>query len=149
MVLFIKGVRTIKKLFILCSLLFLVGCSNDEKTFENLTEDGEIAKAYLEEQGYEVVRYEGKSVLYFTKDAFETGSFEEKFWSIQPVKPDAYYEKSLPYISFTVKNHPLDKQSEKKQTFVQVLLYDQKVIGGTSSPDSKASVGGFHSLEGK
>ena len=64
-----------KKLLIQSSLLFLVGCSYDEKTFENLTEDGEIAKAYLEEQGYEVVEYEGKSVLYFTKDAFETGSF--------------------------------------------------------------------------
>ena len=70
-----KGVSTMKKLFIQSSLLFLVGCSYDEKTFENLTEDGEIAKAYLEEQGYEVVEYEGKSVLYFTKDAFETGSF--------------------------------------------------------------------------
>ena len=70
-----KGVSTMKKLFILSSLLFLVGCSYDEKKFENLTEDGEIAKAYLEEQGYEVVEYEGKSVLYFTKDAFETGSF--------------------------------------------------------------------------
>ena len=139
-----------KKIFLLFSLLFLVACSNeDEKSFENLTEDGEIAKAYLEEQGYEVVRYEGKSVLYFKKDAFETDSFEEKFWSVQPVKPDAYYEKSLPYISFIVKNHPLDAQSKKKQTFVQVLLYDQKVIGGTSSPDNKASVGGFHSLEGK
>ena len=58
MVLFMKGVSTMKKLFILSSLLFLVGCSYDEKTFENLTEDGEIAKAYLEEQGYEVVRYD-------------------------------------------------------------------------------------------
>ena len=137
-----------KKLILLCSLLFLVACSNNEKSFESLTEDGEIAKAYLEEQGYKVVRYEGKSVLYFTKDEFETGSFEEKFWSVQPVKPDDYYENPLPYISFIVKNHPLDKQSEKKQTFVQVLLYDQKVIGGTSSPDNKASVGGFHSLKG-
>ena len=137
-----------KKIFLLVSLLFLVACSNTEKSFDNLTEDGEIAKAYLEEQGYEVVRYEGKSVLYFKKDAFETGSFEEKFWSVQPVKPDAYYEKPLPYISFIVKNHPLDAQSKKKQTFVQVLLYDQKVIGGTSSPDSKASVGGLQSLNG-
>ena len=58
MVPFMKGVSKMKKLFILSSLLFLVGCSNDEKTFENLTEDGEIAKAYLEEQGYEVVRYD-------------------------------------------------------------------------------------------
>ena len=53
-----KGVSKMKKLFILSSLLFLVGCSYDEKPFENLTEDGEIAKAYLEEQGYEVVRYD-------------------------------------------------------------------------------------------
>ena len=138
-----------KKLLILCSLLCLSGCSNDEKTFENLTEDGEIAKAYLEEKGYEVVRYEGKSVLYFKEDEFETGSFEEKFWSVQPVKPDAYYDKSLPYISFVVKNHPFDEQSKKKQTLVYVLLHDKKVIGGTSFPDIKAGVGGFKSLHGK
>lgn len=143
-----KGVSTLKKLFILCSLLFLIGCSKDEKTFENLTEDGEIAKAYLEEQGYEVVGYNGESVLYFKEADFKTGSFEEKFWSVQPVKPDAYYEKSLSYVSFVVKNHPLDKQSEKNQTLVSVLLYDHKVIGGTSLPDINASVGGFHSLNG-
>ena len=105
-----------KKLSIPCSLLFLVGCSYDEKTFENLTEDGKIAKAYLEEQGYEVVGYNGESVLRFKEANFETGSFEEKFWSVQPVKPDAYYDKSLPYISFIVKNHPFDEQSKKKQT---------------------------------
>ena len=143
------GVRTIKKLFILCSLLFLVGCSNDEKTFENLTEDGEIAKAYLEEQGFEVVGYNGESVLRFKEADFETGSFEEKFWSVQPVKPDAYYDKSLPCISFIVKNHPFDEKKKKKQTLVYVLLHDKKVIGGTSFPDIKAGVGGVHPLEGK
>ena len=123
-----KGVRTMKKLIMLCSLLFLVGCSNDEKTFEKLTEDGEIAKAYLEEQGYEVVGYKGESVLIFKEADFKTDSFEEKFWSVQPVKPDAYYDKSLPYISFIVKNHPFDEQAKKKQTLVYVLLHDKKVI---------------------
>ena len=144
-----KGVSTMKKLFILSSLLFLVGCSYDEKTFEKLTEEGEIAKAYLEEQGYEVVGYNGESALYFKESDFETGSFEEKFWSVQPVKPDAYYDKSLPYISFVMENHPFDEQSKKKQTLVYVLLHDKKVIGGTSFPDIKAGVGGVHSLEGK
>ncbi len=138
-----------KKLLILFSLLFLIGCSNDEKTFETLTEDGEIAKAYLEEYGYEVVRYEGESVLQFKEADFKTGSFEEKFWSVQPVKPDAYIDLPLPYISFYVKNHPSDDQSKKKQTLVYVLLHDKKVVGGTSSPDIKAGVGGFKSLHGK
>ena len=138
-----------KKPFILSSLLFLVGCSYDEKTFENLTEDGEIAKAYLEEQGFEVVGYNGESVLRFKEADFETGSFEGKFWTVQPVKPDAYYDKSLPYISFIVKNHPFDEQSKKQQTSVNVLLHDKKVIGGTSFPDIKAGVGGVHSLSGK
>lgn len=88
-------------------------------------------------------------MLTFKEDEFEPGSFAEKFWPVQPVKAEKYYEISLPYISFIVKNHPLDEQSKKKQTSVNVLLHDKKVIGGTSSPNDKAGVGGFPSLHGK
>ena len=130
-------------------MMFLVACSNDEDTLRDLSSNAEIAKAYLEQHGYKVIQFNKEKELIFTKEQLEDkNSFESKFWAVQSIEPDAFFNEPLQLVTFTVKNHPQDKHSNKKQTVVSVLMDEQDVIGGTSIPDIKASVGGFNPLHG-
>jgi hypothetical protein len=138
-----------KKLIVLLIMFFLVACSNDADTLKDLSKDADIAKAYLEQHGYKIIGFEEEKELIFTPEQLEDkDSFESKFWAVQPVEPDTFLNVPLQLITFTLINHLQDEHSSKKQTIVSVLMHHQDVIGGTSTPDSKASVGGTNPLHG-
>ena len=137
-----------KKLIGLLMLIFLVACSNDEDTLRDLSSDAKIAKAYLEQYGYEVIRFEEEKEIIFTPEQLEKDQYESKFWAVQSLEPESFLNVPLQLITFTIKNHPQDQHSSKKQTIATVLMHGEDVIGGTSSPDQKASVGGPNPLHG-
>lgn len=92
-----------------------------------------MAKAYVEEQGYEVVSYVGDQTSSFEKADLLAAPVRDT-WEVQTVLPDAYI----------VRDHPLG------QANVFVMMLDGEIIGGTSFPDSSEPLmGSSHSLDGK
>lgn len=134
-----------KKILVLfLGLTFIItGCSTQ------LSENGEIAKTYLKELGYQVVSYEDENSIVFTKpQLLELPG--EQIWGVQYTEPDEYLNKEIDTVSFMVKNHPLDDMYDMGKTNVTVYLFNQEVIGGWSFPHSKEGlVGGVYSVDGK
>lgn len=96
-----------------------------------LSENGEIAKMYLEGSGYEVVSYKKDSWQEFSKSDLLSLP-NQQIWSVQHIEPDEYLNKRIDSVTFTVKNHPLDNIFDMGNTSVTVFLFDGKVIGGFS-----------------
>ena len=99
----------LKKILILITLIFLVACSNEETKLNNLSENGEIAKEYIESLGYEVVALQKEDVIRFTKQEMNLPP-NKNFWAVQTIEPTNYLEKDLVQIKFLVKNHPFANQ---------------------------------------
>ena len=139
----------LKKIFIILTLIFLVACSNEETKLNNLSENGEIAKGYIESLGYDVVAFEQEDVVRFMKQDMNLPP-NKQFWSVQTIEPTNYLGKDLVRINFLVKNHPLADMYESDKTELSVVLWNKEVIGGTSFPHSKEPlVGVSSSLDGK
>lgn len=128
------------------------GIYDHEESFNN--KNIRIAGKYIKEQGYtifkllgEVDRYKlDKSMLKNTSG--NLGLIQT--WSVQKVKPDDYFGKEIVVVGFEVRNHPLQKidSNAKDGVCINVMIVDDKVIGGTSSPNVD-TVGGAHSIDGK
>ena len=139
----------LKKIYILITLIFLVACSNEETTLNNLSDNGEIAKEYVESLGYEVVAFEKEDVIRYTEQDMGLPP-NKQFWSVQTIEPTNYLGKDLVRINLLVKNHPLANMYESDKTELSVVLWNKEVIGGTSFPHSKEPLlGGSYSLDGK
>ncbi len=140
------------KKYIIAFLLLaiaLVGCSQTEKKEKTLSENGQAAKVFLEEMGYEVeeVDKEGTQELskkdLLTKDA-------QQVWAVQYKEPDEFLGKKIDTVGFTVKNHPLDDRYREGKTKVTVFLVDGEVIGGWSYPIASTPLASPpYSLDGK
>ena len=136
-----------RNLLLILLFLFLTGCDTNEPAV--LGEDGETAQTYLGYFGYEVVSYEGKSTVVYTKSDL-TEMPDKNTWGLQTVKPDEYLDQDIYQYSFLIKNHPLDDQYESGKTRATVMMFDHKVIGGTSFPCCRNDLtGGGYSIDGK
>lgn len=131
--------------------LFLVACGSESEKEREATigKHGRIAEEHLEKKGYQVISYNGEFIKTLKKaDLLE--EHEKNMWAVQSVSPDAYIGKTIYFEHFTVKNHPIDAQSDFGQAAVTVMVVDGKVIGGKSFPDSDGSyMGNGYSLNGK
>ncbi|WP_214837100.1 hypothetical protein [Exiguobacterium sp. s36] len=139
-----------KRIGIIVCALLLAACSNEgEQSTPTLGADAKVAKAYLEEQGYDVVSYRGNRTSSFEKeDLLELPT--ESTWQVQTTPPDDYIGRDIRHEYFIVRNHPLDDVAELGQTNVSVMMVDGKIIGGTSYPDSAEPLtGSSYSLDGK
>ncbi|MFC4682453.1 hypothetical protein [Exiguobacterium sp. s149] len=139
-----------KRIGIIVCALLLAACSNEgEQSTPTLGADAKVAKAYLEEQGYDVVSYRGNRTSSFEKeDLLELPT--ESTWQVQTTPPDDYIGRDIRHEYFIVRNHPLDEVAELGQTNVSVMMVDGKIIGGTSYPDSAEPLtGSSYSLDGR
>lgn len=139
-----------KRIGIIVCALFLAACSSEgEQSEPTLGADAKVAKAYLEEQGYEVVSYREKRTSSFEKaDLLELPT--RSTWEVQMTPPDEYIGRDIRQEGFIVRDHPLDEVADLGQTNVTVMMVDGKVIGGTSYPDSAEPLtGASYSLDGK
>lgn len=130
--------------------MLLAACSNpSEEPEPTLSADAKVAKAYLEEQGYEVVSYKGNRTSSFEKaDLLELPA--QSTWQVQTTPPDAYIGRDIQQEHFIVRDHPLDEVADLGQTNVTVMMVDGEIIGGTSFPDSAEPLtGGAYSLDSK
>jgi hypothetical protein len=132
-------------------IVIISGCAQQE----TLSNNGDIAQTYLEDQGYEIVSYDGDGSYQFSeKDLRDLP--DQAIWDVQYADPEDFVEKRLYKANFTVKNHPLDQKlygtdpHYLDQTHVTVFIFDGEVIGGTSYPASKEPLSGCcYSLDGK
>lgn len=123
-----------------------------EDPFE-LSENGKIAKRFLEEKGYDVVSYDGASDAYtLTQEKLVEIPFMQHWW-VQSVIPEEFFGKTIETELFTVQSHPLDHSLGSNSlgfTGVSILIVDGIPIGGTSWPLTIEPVyTGVHSLDGK
>lgn len=133
-----------KRIGIIVCVMLLAACSNEsEQPAPTLGADAKGAKAYLEEQGYDVVSYEGDRTLSFEKADLLEAPVRDT-WEVQTTPPDAYIGRDIRQEHFIVRNHPLG------QANVFVMMVDGEIIGGTSYPDSAEPLtGASYSLDGK
>ncbi len=136
-----KGGTMMKKWMIVFFCLFLVACGKEMETESEpeMTENGQVAEAYLEEQQYSIVSFEGEHTSTLTLEELAEDR-ERNVWGLQTVSPDEYVGKTIYYENFTVKDHPIGEQSPAGQIAVSVMIVDGKVIGGTSFPVTDGSV---------
>lgn len=133
-----------KRVGMILAVFLLAACSNEsDQPAPMLGADAKVAKAYLEEQGYDVVSYEGDRTLSFEKaDLLELPT--RSTWEVQTTPPDDYIGRDIRQEHFIVRNHPIG------QANVFVMMVDGEIIGGTSFPDSaEPLVGSAYSLDGK
>lgn len=139
-----------KRVGMILAVFLLAACSNEsDQPAPTLGADAKVAQAYLEEQGYEIVTYEGNGTSSFEKaDLLELPT--RSTWEVQTTPPDDYIGRDIRKERFIVRDHPLDEVAELGQTNVSVMMVDGEIIGGTSYPDSAESLtGASYSLDGK
>ncbi|BBI33652.1 hypothetical protein [Cohnella abietis] len=143
---------------LLCIILLLVvtilsGCRATEN--QELTENAEIAKLYIEKEGYIVLSYESNVSTYvLTKDMVKTLPYS-MYWTLPGNDPKPAYGKTVSVEKFIVKNHPLDNYKSgnaksKGKTEVYVHLANGEVVAGTSFPVMNEQLsGGYWNINGK
>jgi hypothetical protein len=136
-----------KKLMVLVVVIFLAACG------PRLDENGQMAKQYLQDQGYSIKSFEGNATYTFERENL-TDMPDIAYWRVQSVEPDAYIGKEIIQEIFIVKDHPLSEIygpqpgfSEKVE--VRVYIHDGEIIGGISFPSSEGLAGSPYSLDGK
>ncbi|RIW34039.1 hypothetical protein D3H55_10610 [Bacillus salacetis] len=136
-----------KRLIFFTVIFFPVGCG------PQMDSDGELAKQYLLDQGYDIESYEGNKDYSFTRA--ELGDIpHNSMWSVQPVSPEPYIGKEIAQEAFVVKNHPLSEIYGHQEGFtekveVRVFISNGEVIGGISNPVGEGIGGCCYSLDGK
>ncbi|NMH74564.1 hypothetical protein HF078_15870 [Bacillus sp. RO2] len=144
-----------KRIVFLAVIFFLVGCgpqmdSDDELAMDS---DGELAKQYLLDKGYDIESYKGNQDYSFTRA--ELGDMpHNSIWAVQTISPELYIGKEIVQEVFVVKNHPLSEMYGHQEGFtgkveVRVFIYNDEVIGGTSYPVGEGVNGWGYSLDGK
>ncbi|MEG0480333.1 MAG: DUF4830 domain-containing protein [Clostridium sp.] len=139
-----------KVLITLTTLVFLilVSCSN------GLSGEEKVATEFIKSKDYKIVKSLGEPYRYtLTKDmlAGKTASGGAiQSWCVQSSKPEDYFNKEITTYSYEVTNHPMQKNDSnaKNGVWLNIMMCEGKVIGGTSTPNVD-TVGGVFSLEGK
>lgn len=136
-------------LFILF-VFILAACDNQEEALS--AEPYDIAKLYLEEEGYTILSHEKTVEPYrLTKNKLRSVSDSQLWqalsWQAQPIDPDDYIGKEIYGENFIIENHPHDHwesgaTTSLGETHVYVLIVDGEVIGGISSPVTEEIVFG-------
>ncbi|SFL10367.1 hypothetical protein SAMN03159341_103220 [Paenibacillus sp. 1_12] len=126
-------------------ILIVTGCNRE------VTMDEQTAEAYVQAQGYKVLKHKGQITAYtLEKKTLESNPYQQS-WSVQKHEPDPYFGKEVTVYGFTVANHPLE-QIYPSKTNVSIMLCEGKVIGGNSFPENNGKmirVGAPYSLDGK
>ncbi|WP_078552111.1 hypothetical protein [Bacillus alkalicellulosilyticus] len=149
------------------ALILLAGCTGTE-TFggSELSETALISKEFLEEQGYSVLDYKGNLYSYAlteeqvsVTDAYHLQKHSvRKTWQVQETELEEFMGSQIVEETFLVENHPLDNWKSEDgshestgKTYATVLISDEKVIGGASSPALEETLTGgvLFSLDGK
>jgi hypothetical protein len=117
------------------------------------TSDKKIAVNYIKSHGYKIITYKGQTQKYTLEKCQIYGEKNLPnmlFWALQNTNPETYIGKEITVYSFIVKNHPLDKfaNSDKYRTFLNIMICENKIIGGSSRP-AEETIGGADSLDGK
>ena len=130
----------------LCVGLMAAGCM--EKG-ESLSDNAKIAKHYLEDAGYDVVRLEQESEIQFS--SYDVKSLHgEQIWAVQTVDPEPYLQQKIDTVKFSIQNHPLDNVFNMGKTEATIFIINGEVIGGYSYPIAEMGVDGApYSLDGK
>ncbi len=132
--------------------MVLLGCS---KQTTETADSIQIAKAFLDEQGYTILSHEHTEEPDILTEKQLRETYYMTIWQVQSVSPDQYLGKNVGGEIFIVKNHPLDhyEHSDAKslgKTRVHVLIAEGEVIGGTSFPVVNAALyGSLFSLDGR
>jgi hypothetical protein len=118
-----------------------------------MSENGSIAKLFLEEKGYEIVAYEGFGDRYIlTLEKLVETPYMQQWW-VQPLEADEFIGRTIETEVFIVQNHPLDELEGVEtlgKTKVIVFLVNENAIGGMSLPVTVEQLyGGLYSLDGK
>ncbi len=118
-----------------------------------MSENGVVAKSFLEAKGYEILSYEGSGESYeLTNEKLVEMPYMQQWW-MQPQGPVDYIGNIIETEFFTVKNHPLDDLEGLEslgETSVSVIIIDEIAVGGTSWPvTTEPQFGGPYSLHGK
>lgn len=110
----------------------MVGCSEIKQVIDRqqLGENAEIAKNYLEEKGYDVISLVSDSSEILTEKYLES-TIGMQEWNVQAIKPDKYIGKTIDRVMFVVKDHHLNERYDGEIRVI-VFLYQKEVIGGTS-----------------
>jgi hypothetical protein len=137
----------VKRLISLILFCFLSGCASQ------MGSDGESAKQYLLDQGYDIESYEGSQDYSFTWGDLADMP-HNSIWALQTAAPEPYIGKDMVQEIFIVNDHPLIEIYEPQKGFsekveVRVLMYNREVIGGTSFPVGEDLGGWGYSLDGK
>jgi hypothetical protein len=131
-------------------VLFIAGCSQ----VNSESQKGDIAKKFLEEKGYIVIKHETsvEPFILTEKDLSETQQMQ--IWQVQNHDVEDFIGKKIYGEIFVIENHPLDKYEYGTakglgKTQVYLMIVDDEIIGGTSSPITEETLyGALYSLEG-
>lgn len=110
------------------------------------------AEDFLKTKGYEIVDTNDKTDSYVLSEEKLNSANYSNIWGLQMLNVKSYMGKMVDVYGVTVKGHPLDKERDnnKHQTKLWIMLVDNAVIGGYSFPDyDEIHYGGVYSIDGK
>lgn len=112
--------------------ILLLGCTPIiPETSYSISED--LAKTFLQEHGYNIIRYDGNRHVTMTEDFI--GTHEVRLsWQLIDVEPKELINEVIRVELFQVTDHVLDIFSEYDKTSIEVWIRDGEIIGGTSEP---------------
>ncbi|QPC48153.1 hypothetical protein [Mangrovibacillus cuniculi] len=115
-------------------LLFIIlfGCTPViPETSYDISDD--LAKSFLQEHGYNIIRYEGNKKMKMTRDFIEEHEVQLS-WQLLREDPLSLIDKEINMQVFQVTDHVLDMLSEYDKTKIEVWIVDGEIVGGTSKP---------------
>ncbi|SDY25752.1 hypothetical protein SAMN05421736_101792 [Evansella caseinilytica] len=132
------------RFFLMLTILVLAGCQNTqsnsaEELDDELSGDAYLAKEYIEEQGYEVVSFEGKRFTYTLTEELLKELPYRLYWNLPGNNPEKAMNKNVTVYTFIVRNHPLahyndGEQTAAEETVIAIHVAENEVVAGTSSP---------------
>lgn len=134
---------------LLILLLFVSACSNGEGDFAD--KETNIAANYLRKQGYQVIEHK-HSRSYVLLERMLLSHPHLPIWSVQTEDVDKYLKKRVTYVTFEIKNHPLDNKElimgeeiirGQGKTTALVIVVGGKAVGGTALPVTDVPLGGL------
>lgn len=137
----LRGRRFILLMMVLGMMLFAIGC--EEEVRLELTGEARIAADYLEERGYEILRYRSGGSRYTLTEEMLGKLPYQQVWAVQEADAADYIGQEIAEYGFIVAHHPLEERfatiyaERDYETYVTVMLVDGEVIGGTSFPVGK------------
>ncbi|CAH1225201.1 hypothetical protein PAECIP111893_05233 [Paenibacillus plantiphilus] len=137
------------QLFVLSVLILLTGCLADTATSIQV-DDKTLAKQYVKEKyGYTIIADKEPVRTFIMDKKLLNETQYQQLWSVQEKEPDAFIGKEIATYTFTVDNHPLEKQYGLDIN-VCVMVVEGEAIGGYSFPDTDELLfGGVNPIDGR